>query len=60
MRPKEIIRHIKNKINTDAFHFELVAFIRRAGVKIAYATLLLYHSYQSEDTPSWAKRTILG
>ncbi len=60
MRPEDIIRQIKKRIGADSFHAELITFIRRTGAKIAYATLLLYHSYQSGDTPSWAKRTILG
>ena len=60
MRPQDIFRQIKKRFNADSFHSELITFIRRTGAKVAYATLLLYHSYQSGDTPSWAKRTILG
>ncbi len=33
---------------------------RRAGVKTVYSVLLLYYAYKRKDTPSWAKRIVLG
>lgn len=30
------------------------------GVKVVYAALLLFHAYQSKDTPKWAKNVIIG
>jgi uncharacterized membrane protein YkvA (DUF1232 family) len=33
---------------------------RAAGTQAVYRALLLYYAYEREDTPKWAKRTILG
>ena len=33
---------------------------RTLGTKTVYSALLLYYAYEREDTPSWAKRSILG
>lgn len=31
-----------------------------AGARTVYTALLLYYAYEREDTPGWAKRTVLG
>ena len=33
---------------------------RSAGTRAVYTALLLYYAYRRKETPSWAKRTILG
>lgn len=33
---------------------------RKAGTETIYSGLLLYYAYEREDTPKWAKRSILG
>ena len=60
MRPEEILRELRRRINTKSFLAALIALLKQLGAKLAYATLLLYYSYQSDATPTWAKRTILG
>ncbi|MEL6803260.1 MAG: YkvA family protein, partial [Bacteroidota bacterium] len=32
----------------------------RAGQKLVYSALLLYYAYKRKETPSWAKRIVLG
>lgn len=38
----------------------LSSYTRKIGVQASYVLLLLYYSFRSERTPTWAKRTILG
>ncbi|MEL6142805.1 MAG: YkvA family protein [Bacteroidota bacterium] len=39
---------------------KLGTFARALGVKTVYTVLLLYYAYRRKDTPSWAKRIVLG
>jgi uncharacterized membrane protein YkvA (DUF1232 family) len=34
--------------------------VKAVGAKITYMALLLYYAYRRKDTPSWAKRIIVG
>ena len=43
-----------------AFFKKMANYARQAGLKTAYAGLLLYYAYRKKDTPAWAKRTVLG
>ena len=38
----------------------LSAILFRAGQKVIYASLLLYHAFWQESTPFWAKNIIFG
>ncbi len=38
----------------------LRGLLKRSGHNLAYATLLLYHSYRQPETPGWAKRIVVG
>lgn len=42
------------------FWQKLSRYAQQAGVKVVYAALLLYFAYQRKETPSWAKRTVIG
>jgi len=42
------------------FPARLAAIARTAGTKTVYSALLLYYAYEREETPRWAKRTVLG
>lgn len=35
-------------------------FARKLGMKTTYTVLLLFYAYKREDTPSWAKRIVIG
>lgn len=35
-------------------------WFKKMGVKVVYSALLLFHAYQSKDTPKWAKNVIIG
>ncbi|MTB49682.1 DUF1232 domain-containing protein [Lewinella sp. W8] len=43
-----------------AFWDKLKKYAQAAGIKVVYSALLLYYAYQRSDTPSWAKRTVVG
>jgi uncharacterized membrane protein YkvA (DUF1232 family) len=42
------------------FPARLAAIARSAGTKTVYSALLLYYAYERDETPRWAKRTVLG
>ncbi|MBB4078407.1 uncharacterized membrane protein YkvA (DUF1232 family) [Lewinella aquimaris] len=42
------------------FWAKLAGFARTAGTKTVYTALLLYYAYERDDTPGWAKKTVLG
>lgn len=35
-------------------------YLKQAGTQLVYAVLLLYHAYDRPETPTWAKRMVLG
>lgn len=37
-----------------------VTHIKKMGVRLIYAVLLMYFAFRSEATPAWAKKIILG
>lgn len=43
-----------------SFWNKLKIFAQRAGIKAVFSALLLYYAYQRAETPSWAKRLIIG
>lgn len=42
------------------FPARLARIARSAGTKTVYTALLLYYAYERDETPRWAKRTVLG
>ena len=38
----------------------MATYAKKAGIKAVYSALLLYYAYTRKETPSWAKRIILG
>ncbi|MBK8505548.1 MAG: DUF1232 domain-containing protein [Saprospiraceae bacterium] len=38
----------------------LKEYLKQAGTQMVYAALLLYHAYGRPETPTWAKRMVLG
>lgn len=42
------------------FWEKLRGYATKVGVKAVYSSLLLYYAYQRSETPSWAKRLIIG
>ena len=48
------------KLNKDKLFEKLQQFAREMGVRAVYSTLLLFYTYQEDETPGWAKKTVLG
>ncbi len=50
----------KNDIDKEEFVKYISQWFQSMGVKVVYAALLLYHAFNSKDTPKWAKNVIIG
>lgn len=52
----------KYRLQFSEFRFweKLKYFAGAAGAKVVYSALLLYYAYQRKETPSWARRLIIG
>lgn len=42
------------------FFKKLKHYSQKAGIRIGYASLLMYYAYTRRETPLWAKNIILG
>ena len=60
MHPKDVFSQLRDRIGSLDFLRQVRQYLRSAGMKVVYAALLLYFAYHAPDTPSWAKRIILG
>ncbi len=60
MTPKEIWNALHSKFDHNKILDYLKDSVKRAGIKTVYAGLLLYYAYNRSDTPTWARRMILG
>lgn len=59
-RPPQIVQLVKKLFATKDPMRLLGSYLARVGHNLAYAALLLYHSYKKPDTPGWAKRIVIG
>lgn len=50
----------KKQLDTNQFNKYIDSFFQSMGAKLVYAALLLFYAYKSKDTPSWAKKVIIG
>ena len=50
----------KKQFSENSFWKKLKRQASKAGVKVVYTALLLYHAYLRSDTPYWAKSIVLG
>ncbi|MFK7936139.1 MAG: YkvA family protein [Saprospiraceae bacterium] len=39
---------------------KLQNYTKQAGMKVVYSALLLFYAYKRTETPSWAKRIVIG
>lgn len=49
-----------SQFSESKFWRKLSRFGRQAGIQVTYSALLLFYAYQRKETPSWAKRLVLG
>lgn len=59
-RPEDILKELTHRLNGAELLFRLKDYLAGSARKVLYAALLLFFSYQKKDTPSWAKRIVLG
>lgn len=50
----------RNKKVFSNFFKKLKRYSQKAGIRISYASLLMYYAYTRRETPLWAKNIILG
>ncbi len=50
----------RNKKVFSNFFKKLKRYSQKAGLRISYASLLMYYAYTRRETPLWAKNIILG
>jgi uncharacterized membrane protein YkvA (DUF1232 family) len=55
----EIIKY-EDSYNDDSFWKKVKDFAKTAGENVLEPALKLYYVFQDEDTPAWAKTTIVG
>lgn len=58
--PKNVLERLKQRFDAVPVLVFLKSVVKKAGIKTAYVGLLLFHAYQRNETPSWAKRMVLG
>ena len=57
---KEIIKKYQNKFSEIKLWSLLKNSAKKIGLKSVYSALLLFYAYRRKETPTWAKRIILG
>ncbi len=50
----------KHFFSENLFWIKLKKFTRAAGVQVSYSALLLFYTYRRKETPTWAKKIIVG
>lgn len=50
----------ENEYSEKNFWDKLANYARAAGIEVVEKALLLYYAAQEENTPAWAKATIIG
>ena len=55
----EVVKY-EDSYNDDSFWNKVKDFAKTAGENVLEPAIKLYYVFQDEDTPAWAKTTILG
>lgn len=58
--PRQVLKSLLHKFDHQKVLALLQSYVRQAGTQAVYAVLLLYYAHQRPETPSWAKRMVLG
>ncbi len=57
---KKNLRYFKRFFSVSGLWKKLARYAKKAGIKAVYMVLLLFYAYQRNETPAWAKNTVLG
>lgn len=55
-----LYKKYKNWFKDQSIGKGLLGIAKKAGIKVIYAALLMYFAYRRPDTPTWAKRIVIG
>ncbi|MCB0685440.1 MAG: DUF1232 domain-containing protein [Saprospiraceae bacterium] len=58
--PKEVLKSFRKNLDPAKLLAQLKGYVNQIGVQATYAVLLLYYAYRRPETPSWARRMVLG
>ncbi len=58
--PEDYYRKFMSRFDEDEYLLKARKYLKIAGVQLVYACMLLFYAYKHPDTPSWARRMVLG
>jgi uncharacterized membrane protein YkvA (DUF1232 family) len=58
--PDENLDQYADKFTEKKLWHKITRFAQKIGVKTVYAALLMFYAYKRKDTPSWAKKIVIG
>ncbi|NND33299.1 MAG: DUF1232 domain-containing protein [Saprospiraceae bacterium] len=59
-RPGEILQSLLQSFDGDSVLLKIKDYLKVAGTQLVYGVLLLFFAHKRSDTPTWAKRMVLG
>ncbi|MEM1328814.1 MAG: YkvA family protein [Bacteroidota bacterium] len=57
---KERLEKFRKNFSENSVWSSLSRFAKAIGLKATYMVLLLFYAYKREETPSWARRVVIG
>ncbi len=54
------LKKYRDRFSENDFWKKVKAYGRQAGLQVVYTALLMFYAYQRKETPSWARRIIIG
>lgn len=57
---QELLKTYGKSFSVTKLWLALAKGAQKVGVKSVYSILLLFYAYRRKETPSWAKRTVIG
>lgn len=58
--PREVLQSLRKQFDNTSVLQIIKSCFKAAGIKTIYMALLLFYAYNRDDTPTWARRIILG
>ena len=57
---EKLFKKYKKWFDEQTFGQTLLRIAKKSGIKVVYAALLMFHAYKRPETPTWAKRIVIG
>lgn len=59
-KPEKLFTKYKRWFDEQTFSKTLLRIAKKSGIKVVYTALLMFFAYKRPETPSWAKRIVIG